>query len=317
MGLIIGTVFAQDTDVTLQLGWVHTAEYSGFYIAEDAGFYADENLSVEIANGGFDADDNFIYPPGQVLDGEADFGITGADQLLSARANGAPLVAIATIFQRNPVVVISFAENDIVRPEDLIGKSISVDTQSSTGLSFVAMLNELDIDIEELDTSLEYSSSYASLVDGEVDALLAYVTNQVVALEAQGYELNMIFPSDYAIDLYTNVIFTTEEMIENEPELVEAFLRASLLGFQGVVDDPEYAAELTIPYNDSLTVEIETASVYQSLPLLNPMGSSPGKMSSEVWEFMGTLLFDAGILEEEIDIESAYTLEFLDAIYAD
>ena len=314
--LVAGTVIAQDsTDVSVQFGWVHTMEYSGFYIAEDEGYYADENLNVELVAGGFDEEGNFIFPIDKVLSGDTDFGLIGGDQLLLARADGAPLVAIAVIYQRSPVVLMSLAESEILQPEDMIGETIAIDLQSATGLSFLAMLNLLEIELEDINVVERTDFTNDMLTSGEVDILDGFVTNQPVALELEGYELNLIFPSDYGVDLYTNVIFTTEEMIAEQPEVVEAFLRATLSGFQAAVDNPQRAAELSVEYNDTLSLEAETESMYRSVPLLNPVGSEPGMMRAEDWEFMHEILLEAGVLEEELDIEAAYTMQFLDAIY--
>ena len=83
--------------VTVQLAWVHSVEYSGFYMAEESGYYQKENLAVELNELGDSS------PIEAVVQGQADFGITSADTLLAARANGAPVVAIATIYKRSPV----------------------------------------------------------------------------------------------------------------------------------------------------------------------------------------------------------------------
>lgn len=315
--LVTGIVSAQDTTaVAVQLDWIHTIEYSGFYLAEDAGYYTDENLSIELREGGFDAGGNFISSISEVTSGAADFGLTGVDDLLAARANGAPLVAIGVIYQRNPMVFMSLAENEIVQPEDLIGKTVSI---TAPGLNFIAMMNFLDIDLEEIDVVFRQDFSNDPLINGDVDVLDAFVTNQPVALELEGYELNLIFPSDYAIDIYTNVIFTTEEMIENQPDAVERFLQATLQGLQDAINDPQLAAELTssISGDNTLSLEFHVESMHRSLPLLNPMNSQPGVMDQDAWEFAHEILLEEDILNEAVDVDTAYTLEFLDAIYGD
>src|SRR5258706_2567419 len=82
------------TPVKVQLAWVPTIEYSPFYVAQTQGLYAQEGLAVEFVNGGFDDTGAPIDHIGRVVAGEADFGMSSADALLVARANGAPIVAI-------------------------------------------------------------------------------------------------------------------------------------------------------------------------------------------------------------------------------
>src|SRR5262245_7118402 len=96
--------------VRVQLAWVPTIEYSPFYVAQDSGFYADEGLSPEFFNGGFDANGAPIDQIAQVVDGKADFGMASADLLLSSRSTGAPIVAIAAFYQRSPIAFISMAD---------------------------------------------------------------------------------------------------------------------------------------------------------------------------------------------------------------
>lgn len=102
------------TEVGVQFSWSNSIEFVGFYEAERQSYYTEENLSVALNNGGYDAEGNYIDPVARVVDGDSDFGIAGADVILTARAAGQPLIGIATIYQRSPVALISLAEKDIV-----------------------------------------------------------------------------------------------------------------------------------------------------------------------------------------------------------
>jgi NitT/TauT family transport system substrate-binding protein len=302
---------------SIQLAWVHTMEYAGLYVAQDQGFFAEENLDVELQEGGFDADGNFIFSIEKVTSGEADFGVIGADQLLIARSEGAPLVAIAALYQRSPVVLMSLAENNIQTPADLIGKSIAIDLQTATGLSFVAMLSEQNIALDDINIVDRTDFTNTLLTDGDVDVLDGFITNQPIALAQEGHDLNLILPSDYGVDLYTNVIFTTEDMIANQPELVARFLRAVLRGYEVAVDDPETGADLAIARNDSLLPENELAGMLASVPLLAPAGSNIGAMSAEVWQTTYDLLLAQDILTSPFDVTTAYDLSLVNAIYGE
>jgi ABC-type nitrate/sulfonate/bicarbonate transport system substrate-binding protein len=187
------------TQTTIQLGWVHTMEYAGFYMAEEKGYFADENLSVKIIEGGFDADGKFIDPISQVVSGKADFGMVDGNTLLTARANGASVVAIATIYQRNPVAFISLAEKNIIKPQDLIGKKLAIDLETATGISYLALLASQGIDPSQVNQVPRTSFTNDQLTSGEVDVLDAFVTNQPIQLELAGYSLNTILASDSLI----------------------------------------------------------------------------------------------------------------------
>jgi NitT/TauT family transport system substrate-binding protein len=305
------------TPTSIQFSWVHTIEFAGFYMAEANGYYAEEGLDVELKGGGFDEDGNYIPPVETVLNGDADFGVLSGDLLLSNRAEGKPIVAIASIYQRSPAAFASLAENNIRRPSDLVGKTVMIDLGSSNGLIYKALLSSQGIDYDSVNTLPRTDFSNDPLINGEADVLDIFITNEPVALAQQGIDINMILASDYGFDVYANAIFTTEDMLANNPDLVERFLRATLRGTQSAIDNPEEAAALSVSYNDALSLEAEAESMQRSLPLLKPAGSEIGMMRPEVWELTHDILLEQEVLLEPLDIDSAYTMKFLDGIYSE
>lgn len=297
------------TPVIVQLAWVNTVEYAGFYEAEEKGYYANENLAVKLNELGDTS------PIDQIVAGKADFGLASADVLLSARAKGAPIIAIATVYQRSPVAFISLAEKNITRPQDLIGKKVLVHFGGTTGLVYRALLATQGIDSSKIEGVLRTDFSNKQLLDGEVDVMDAFITNQPVQLAQEGHQVNAILASDYGIDVYANVIFTSETTIANQPELVERFLRATVQGMQSAIQDPKGAAALAVARNTDLSLESETESMNRSLPLLNPAGGHPGTMRAEDWEITHQILLDQGILSEPLDVKTAYTMSFLEKVY--
>jgi NitT/TauT family transport system substrate-binding protein len=302
-------------ETSIRFSWIHTIEYAGFYAAEADGYYAEEGLSVDLRGGGFDDDGNYLDPIPEVLDGEVDFGVMDAGVLMEVRAGGAPLVAVASIYQLHPLAFVSLAEKDISRPEDLIGAS--VDVADNSQVLFQALLNSQGIDPSTVNDVPRTDFTINTLVNGEIDVIEAWVTNEVVELALGGYEFNSILVSDYGIEVYPNVIFTTEEMIANNPDLVERFLRATLRGMQRVVDEPEYSGRLAVEYNEELDLEKETEASFQAVSLLNPGGSKPGMMSPKAWNATQDIMLEQGLLDGPIDVEGLYTLEFVERIYAE
>ncbi len=302
-------------ETSIQFSWVHTIEFAGFYEAVEKGFYTEQGLNVRLDSGGFDADGNYIFPPVPVLNGDADFGVAGGDVLLSARASGSPLVAIAAIYQRNPVVLVSLAENGIRLPEDLVGKNIGIDGPgTATDIVYKAFMASQGIDASEV-TEIIQPLNLDPLTNGEIDVRTGFVTNQPVALGAMGLDVEIILPSDYGIDLYSNVIFTTEDIIANQPELVEKFLRATIQGYDAAIEDPGHAAELSVARNPDLALETELASMNFSLPLIKPAGRDTGMMEQGAWDMTHQVMLNQGMLNAAIDYNAAFTLEFLNTIH--
>lgn len=295
--------------IHVQLAWVHTIEYSSFYTAQDQGYYDAANLDVSLDVLGQ------TLPIDQVVLGKAQFGMTSADNVLLARAAGKPVVAIATIYQRSPVAFVSLAKNHITKPQDFINKKVIVDLKGTTGIIYRALLASLSINEAQVKTQPRVDYTNDALVNGQADVIDAFINNQPVQLKQQGYDINVILPSDYGIDLYANVIFTTEEMIKTQPDVVEAFVRATTLGMQRAIQDPDAATKLTLARGTDLNPTSEATSMRLALPLMNPAGSRPGMMTAANWQTAYQILHDQGLLTQQLDVQQAYTLTFLDKVY--
>jgi NitT/TauT family transport system substrate-binding protein len=295
--------------IHVQLAWLHTIEYSGFYTAQDQGYYDAANLDVSLDVLGQTS------PIDQVVMGKAQFGLASADNVLLARAAGKPVVAIATIYQRSPIAFVSLAKNDIINPQDFINKTVVVDLKGTTGIIYRALLASQSIDEAQVKTQPRADYTNDALLNGQADVIDAFINNQPVQLKQQGYDINVLLPSDYGIDLYANVIFTTEEMIKTQPDMVEAFVRATTLGMQHAIQDPEAATRLTLARGTDLNPTAEATSMRLALPLMNPAGSRPGMMTAQNWQTAYQILRDQGLLVQQLNVQQAYTLTFLDKVY--
>ncbi|NJN92979.1 MAG: ABC transporter substrate-binding protein [Anaerolineales bacterium] len=299
--------------VNVQLSWVHNIEFAGFYMAEEKEYFGAENLAVTLKPQVFD---QLVNPIDEVLAGKADFGVTGGSSLLLARAEGKPVVAIAALYQRNPLVLISLAEKNITRPQDLVGKTVLLDHGSVDSVIYTALIaQEQGIESEQVKFVQKTTFGIQPLLDGDADVIDGFINNEPVQLEQQGHKVNLIIPANYGLDMYANVIFTTEEMIAQRPDLVERFVRASVRGIQSAIEDPKSAVTMTTARNSDLNFESEVESMNRSLPLFNPAGSKPGLMTPAIWQGGYQILLDQGTLKDPIELEKAYTLSFLTKVY--
>lgn len=310
------------TDVSVQLSWVHNVEFVGFYEASDEGYYAENGISLTLNEGGFDEDGAFIDPIAPVVNGDAMFGITGAEVLLKARADGIPIVAIATIYQRSPVVLISLSESGINQPQDMVGKRVSTQPLNTTvGIAYEALIRSQDIDPSTIDAVMRTDFTTNPLFSGDADVLAGFITTEGIQVRQRDPDANFILTSEYGIDLYSNVIFTTEDTIANNPELVEAFLEATFRGIDYAIANPDDAATRFVEtYGEFYTDEAKATqpdSMRLSLPLLKPGRSEPGMMTPDAWYYSHQLLLDLEILEAPLDIEAAFDMSFLNHIYSD
>lgn len=304
--------------ISVQLSWIHTIEFVGLYAAIKEGYYADANLDVQLHAGGFDKQGHFIDPVQQVIAGASDFGIGGADLILKARAQGQPVVAVAALYQRSPVVLISLAENNILRPRDLIGKRVTVQSSTEVDTAYRALLASQGIDHTQIHEIPQTNFTVEPLFNNETDVFPGFVTNEAVQARRRSETVHLMVLSDYAIELYSDVLFTTDTMIENHPDLVQAYVAATIRGLQWSVDNPEEAARYILDtYGSAMEPElqnIQQEGMLASVPLISPGGSPPGMMDPTAWDYAHQVLLDHGILKAPLDVSAAYTMRFLQQV---
>lgn len=291
-------------EVSLRLKWIDQVQFTGYYVANSQGLYAKRGLKVEINPGGPD-----ISPVQMVTTGVNDFGITGADQIILARKKGVPLVALAVLYKESPVVMISLKESGIKTPKDFEGKKVAVVYGRDEEIIYRTLLKKANVDTEKIE-EVPCMFNASQLIGKEVDAQVGYETNEVVLLNKEGYDLNVIRPRDYDIKFYADTLFTTEEMIEKNPELVRKFVQASIEGWKIALSNPEAAVDEVIKVNSTLDRAHQSKFLEYSTPLITNYGEI-GYSDGLVWEEMASVLSSQGLLEGSIDINKSFTNEFL------
>ena len=221
---LLSPLFALDK-VSIQLKWHHQFQFAGYYAALEQGYYRKEGLDVTLKDR--DIAKNNIE---QVLKGESQYGI--ADSVLFLyQARKEPIVIVAPIFQHSPNVLITLKSSGIDSPYKLIGKKVALYPNDADGLPILAMLHETGVlkkGIERVNTKFDLGM----LLDKRVAAHHGYVTNEPYELFQKGVQTNIIHPQHFGVDLYGDMLFTTQNELHTHPERVAAMKRATLLGWQ-------------------------------------------------------------------------------------
>lgn len=294
-------------EVTVQLSWTHWAGFSGFYAADQSGYYTAEGLDVKFMPGGPGTD-----PLISVLDGSAQVGVIDAAELITARADGKQLRAIAAINQRSPLVFITLPDSDITGPKDFAGKTIRVAFGMSPTLQ--AMTGRFGVGPDQY-TQVRIPSDLAKFSSGDPPIWGAYITGFATDLQLAGQEFQSIFPDDYGVHFYGNTIFTTDDLIADNPELVSRFLRATLKGYADAVENPSKTGTLVTVYKPDADPALESAKMVASVPLVHTGQDHIGWMKPEVWAGMEHTLRQQGVLNGTVELHKVYTMEFLQQIY--
>jgi NitT/TauT family transport system substrate-binding protein len=297
-------------EVTVQLAWTHEALFAGFYAADQQGYYAAEGLEVTLLPRPGPGADTIAV----VMDGTAAFGVDYGAGLVISRSQDQPTTAIATIYRRHPLAFITLAGSGITRPHDFPGHTIRTLVPGSSAVAFEAMMARLGLDsdsVEQVDVGFDLSPFFA----GELDIWPAFMNSTVLTAREQGYQVNLILPEDYGVHLYGYTLFTTEQLIRENPDLVLRFLRATLQGWQWAVENPEEAGPLALKYDPELDAAHQVAVMEASVPLIHTGEDQIGWMRAEVWEGMHDILLEQGLLDEPLDVDEVYTMEFLQKVY--
>ncbi len=300
------------TPVLVQLSWINEYSVSPFHNGIESDGFAKQGLDVSLVEGGF-SEDGFINPIEEVISGNAEFGTTSASNIIVARSEGKPVIAIASVFQRSPYALLSLESTNVERPQDLIGKTVSVGDGGSRQI-YDSLLETVDINPEDVNTQSRTEFGIAPLLSGDVDVMGGWIINEGVAIEEAGESYNAILMSDYAVDTYDSIIFTSEDFLENNPEVVEAFVDGLVDGIQQTVDNPEQTIEYTLQFNEELEKDAQLRRLNAMIPLINVPNVPLGSMDPNIWSITHQVLLDNNVIETPIVLEDAFTTEFVESM---
>jgi NitT/TauT family transport system substrate-binding protein len=301
-------------EITLAMPYIPNVQFAQYYMADKQGYYAAEGLKIKF-------DYNFETDVVQrVAQGTVQFGMASGDSILLARAQGLPVVTVATNSQRFPTVFFSKADANIKTPADLKGKSVGI--PGHFGASYVGLLallyanqmKESDLNIQDIGFA-----QVAALTEGKVQVASGYGNNEPVQLEQQGVKVNLIKVADF-YPLASDGIITSESMIKDQAAVVRSFIRATLKGMQDVIASPDEgfkAALDVIPElksADASTQELQRKVLQETLPywqsdLTNQQGLGFSDIKS--WEATHKFMRDSNLLKSDVDLSKAVTNEFL------
>ncbi|NMG72753.1 diguanylate cyclase domain-containing protein [Parazoarcus communis] len=280
--------------VVLQLKWTHAFQFAGYYAAVEKGFYREVGLEVELREAvpGLD-------PVEEVLSGRAAYGV-GNSSLLLARSAGKPVVALAVVFQHSPVVIMAREYEATQGVHNLIGKRLMVEPQSD---ELLAYLDQAGVPLDRVE-QLPHSFNPQDLIEGKVDAITAYVTNEPFFLEQAGVPFHLYTPRSVGIDFYGDNLFTTEQVLKQGPERVRAMREASLRGWRYAMAHPEEVIDLIMAkYSQRHPRAFYQFEARQMVPLLMPELIEIGYMNPGRWRHIADTYADLGLMPRDVSLD--------------
>lgn len=269
---------------TLRLQWIHQAQFAGFYVAREKGFYKERNIDLDIHQGGTQ-----YNVPTLVAEEREDFGIWVGDQVLASfDKNKLPVRAIGTVFNRSLACFMVRADSDIRTPSDFRGKTVGIYPGFDTETIYVELMKRFGVDRAQVK---EYPANYTIVpfLEGKVDVWPSYVINEPIDAADHGVNVRILPPDSFGIKYYSDTLIVNEKTLRERRHLVVRFLEASEKGWRYALSHPDEAIDIVLKYDPSLKREHEKKMLEAMAPYLN--ATDPlFKMSPEVWKSMSDIL---------------------------
>lgn len=302
-----------DGELTVVLDWYPNALHAFLYQAEQAGYFAEEGLTVN------------IQPPAGVNDamsmvaaGQADIGLYYQQDVIQARVEqGVPVKSIGAVVQGPLNIILSLKEKNITEPADLVGKTVGyAGTELSEALvrSIMEYSGADPSSVELIDVGFDLMSS---MVTGNVDATIGCLVNhEVPQMEKEGFEVNYFFPDDFGVPQYYEGIFlASDTMIAEEPDVLAGFLRACEKGFADFQSDTDAVLQVLLDNQDEsnfpLDPDVEKQSCETLLPLMETADAPFLSQTEECWQENIDWMYDQGLISKKPDVsEVMATIEY-------
>lgn len=232
---------AAATRLVVGLGFIPSVQFAQFYLADQAGYYAEGGLEVEFLN---EIDANLVPKVGQ---GQVDIGMSDGTSVIPAVSQGIPIKYIATVYGQFPSIVFGKASSGITSAVDLEGKKLGIPGRyGSSWIMLQALLASVDLTPEDLEI-VEYPDfgQGAAVSQGAVDVATGFVNNEPVQLELSGTD-SVVLHVDDAVALPGPGLIISDQMPASKQPAVEAFVLATLRAMDEIAADPSKGLDASI-----------------------------------------------------------------------
>ncbi len=289
--------------VTLALNWFPEVEHGGFYAAQVHGFFQEEGLEVKILPGG----------PGapviqQVATQRVDFAITNADEVLLGRDQGARVVAVMAAMQDSPRCIMVHEKSGISSLMDLRNVTLAIGSGKPFAQFLLSKLGDAQV------TIVPYQGNVTGFLQRSDYAQQAYVFSEPCIARQQGGDPKCLLLSEIGFNPYSSTLISSEQLLEEHPELMAKVVRASVRGWRKYLEDPLPTNRWIHKLNSEMSPEILAFGAEAIRPLCLPGGHDSamlGAMSSERWETLAGQLRSIGLLEDPTAWVGAFDTRFL------
>ncbi|MEO8684585.1 MAG: ABC transporter substrate-binding protein [Devosia sp.] len=311
MALSASSAWAQDA-LKLQLKWVTQAQFAGYIVAKEKGFYTDENLDITILPGGPN-----VAPEQVIAGGGADIIVDWMGGALAAREKGVPLVNIAQPFKRSGLMMICPKETGIKTEADFKGHTLGV-WFFGNEYPFFAWMNKLGLSTAEGGDVkvLQQSFDIQPMIQKQADCISVMTYNEYGQALDAGYgpdNLTIFNYTELGNDLLEDGLYVMEDTLA-DPAKADAytrFVRASMKGWQYALDNPAEAAQIVVDSDETgaATLDHQVYMVGEVSKLVDPADPA---LDEAVYDRTVKALLDQKIIAAQP--KGAFTTAITDAL---
>ncbi len=301
-------------EVSLALDWYPWANHSPFFLADERGYFDEEDLDVDI---------HVPANPEDVLmlvgSGRDTFGISYQTSVLQARQEDIPVQSVAALVQYPLNSIMTLEGSGLESPGDLAGMQIGYPGIPSNEALLETMLESEGLTLDDVELVNVGFNLVQALIAEQVDAIIgAYWVHESTLAENEGFPVNIMRVEDHEVPIYFElVLVASDETIEDNPEMVERFIRAMQQGYLEAMDDFDAATDAMMEEYPDTDRALESDSIVMLAPLWTEGAEYFGQQTTERWQDFADWMIDGGLLDPDTHVDEAFTNEFVEAAIED
>lgn len=297
------------TKVKMRLDWKGGAQHAPFYFGKQKGYYKDEGLDLDIIPGSGSSD-----TIKQIGSKAVEFGLVDALVLVQGAQQRVPAKSIAAYYQRTPIVLISPQFKPVTNPRQLLGDvRIGAKKGSATFQGLVTLLAANGMTLEQI-KFVDIGFDVQPLLVKQVDALMGFSMNQPAELESAGMAVTVLPISDYGVNTYGLTLVANPAFMQQQPEAVKAFLRATLRSVAETTKDPAGAVAAVAGAVTEIDTKRETTILERTMPYWTSKETETGGFgwqTAERWQGTIDVARELGLIETALKTEDVFVNTYL------
>ena len=297
-------------EITFATDWKAQAEQGGFYQALAAGLYEKNGLKVKIIQGSAN-----VNVPRLIASNSVEFGIGSNSFIpLNMVANKIPGKAVMAIFQKDPQIIMTHPDSDIRNLKDMRDLPIMI-SDASIGAFWLWLKSKYDFNDNQI---RKKTFSLAPFLSNKSSIQQGYLTSEPFLVEREaGFTPRVFLLADYGYPSYGAMVLASSNVLKNNPEIVKAFIDASIEGWrQYIYDDPSLGNELIMLENNEMKEDILLQAIkkirnYELVSNEISKGLDIGLMTDIKWESFFKTMSINGVYEKDLEWRESFTLDFI------